>query len=357
MPESNTREAAAPLAPAHRSTPGWVALLIPILMGLAVSMLLLVDYIRPAPVFCAYDGGCDTVKKTAYAAVMGVPTPAFGIGMFALFGALALLRGPTARVVLFAVSGVAAAVAVFLISVQVRMNVFCIYCMTVDTATLLVLGASIWRFRAGWDPPASLAARAGAGLLCAASLAVPALVGFTRHPEVPEPVAREIKATPPGKVTVVDFVDFECPFCRESHAEIAPILESQRDRIRIVRKNVPLTRIHPHAMDAARAACCGEIMGKGDAFADALFSLPADDLTPANCVKIAHGLGLDLGAFSACVASPETDARIKADSEAFKATHGHGLPTLWVDEERLEGAQDAPTFKRALERAIARERS
>ena len=172
-----------------------------------------------------------------------------------------------------------------------------------------------------------------------------------------EPIAREIAGTPPGKVTFVDFVDFECPYCRETHAEIAPIVFARRDHMRIVRKNVPLTRIHPHAMDAARAACCGETLGKGDAMADALFTAPVEELTPEGCAKIARSLGLDEQAFRACLTAAKTEARIKADSDDFKATHGHGLPTLWVDEERLEGAQEGAAVEKAIDRAIARKQS
>ena len=91
-------------------------------------------------------------------------------------------------------------------------------------------------------------------------------------------MARTRELGPVGAVTVVDFVDFECPFCRMTHAELEPILEAHRDRLRVVRRQVPL-HMHPHALDAARAACCGERLGSGDAMASALFSAPVDQLT------------------------------------------------------------------------------
>ena len=336
----------------------WLALLVPILVGLVVSTLLLVDYIRPAPVFCAYDGGCDAVKRTSYAAILGIPTPVFGIATYALFATLALMRGARARAALFAVSALAAAGAVFLISVQVSLGVYCLFCMTVDVATLLVLIVAFLRFRAAWDAPLEPGAlRPAAALACALCLVAPLAIGFVKKANVPDAIAREIARTPPGKVTLVDFVDFECPYCRETHAEIAPVVESRREHLRMVRKNVPLTRIHPHAMDAARAACCGEALGKGDAMADALFTAPVEELTPEGCLKIARSLGLDENAFKACLTDVKTEERIKADSADFKATHGHGLPTLWVDEERLEGAQEGAPVGKAIDRAIARKQS
>jgi predicted DsbA family dithiol-disulfide isomerase len=139
-----------------------------------------------------------------------------------------------------------------------------------------------------------------------------------------------------------------------THAELAPIVAANASRVRVIRKQVPLTRIHPHALDAARAACCGELLGKGDAMADALFSAPVEDLTPEGCEKIALSLGLDIDAYRKCVSDPKTDERIRADEDAFRASGGRGLPTIWIDETKLEGAQDGPELERVVRAAIAR---
>jgi hypothetical protein len=70
--------------------------------------------------------------------------------------------------------------------------------------------------------------------------------------------------------TIVEFVDFECPFCRRQQEALAPVLASFGPRVRVIRKNVPLS-FHEHARDAARAACCAEEQGRGEAVAAALF--------------------------------------------------------------------------------------
>src|SRR5438477_261341 len=132
------------------------SLVAPIAAGLGASTILLVDYLRPAPVFCGPGGGCEALRHSAFAGVLGLPTPA-----------------------------VAA--------------------------------------------PPLLAPRAA-------------------RPEVPPPIAAELARTPPHQITVVDFTDFECPFCRASHAVLAPILARNAARVRVVRKHVPLTWIHPHAL-------------------------------------------------------------------------------------------------------------
>jgi protein-disulfide isomerase len=170
---------------------------------------------------------------------------------------------------------------------------------------------------------------------------------------VPPVIAEEMRATPRGQITLVDFVDFECPYCRATHAELAPLLAQRKDKVRVARKHVPL-RMHPHAMDAARAGCCAELLGKGDEVADALFKADPSDLTPEGCERIAQQAGLDVGRFRACTQDPATDARIKRDGETFRAAKGHGLPTIFIDGTRLDGAQDRETLQATLDAAIRR---
>ncbi len=217
----------------------------------------------------------------------------------------------------------------------------------------VALGGAIWRKLAtAWDPPEPRRPRALLASLLAFAVLVPIAIGVTKKAIIPDVIAREIARSPRGEVTVVDFADFECPFCRMTHAVLAPLVAEHRDKIRLVRKNVPLTRMHPHALDAARAACCGEQMGKGEAKADALFAAPVDDLTPEGCAKLAVSLGLDGAAFDRCTHDPATDARIQADQATFKESQGRGLPTLWIDEDKIEGYPSDDTLEKTLTRAI-----
>jgi predicted DsbA family dithiol-disulfide isomerase len=88
--------------------------------------------------------------------------------------------------------------------------------------------------------------------------------------------------------------------------------------------------------------------------ADELFKAPVDELTPDGCEKIAEAIGLSLDAFRTCVHDPATEAKIKADTEDFKAAKAHGLPTIWIDDQRLEGAQPSEILRTALDDALAR---
>ena len=322
--------------------------------ALVASAILLVDYVRPAPVFCDASGGCGRVKATVFARPLGIPLPAIGLaGMFGL-GLAALVPGRGARIVQLVLGWVGGLAALLLFGVQARMSVLCPYCAVVDGSALGLAVLSTLRWRKHWDPPSGrlVTGAAAVGLLLA--IAVPFGIGFQRRiiPEgIPEPIAEEMRRTGRGKVTVVDFVDFECPYCRDTHAAFAPLLEQWRAKVRVARKHVPL-RMHPHAMDAAKAACCGEALGKGDEIADALFEAPPEELTREGCEKIAKAHGLDVDRFRACVDDPATASRIEKDKETLRAAKSHGLPTIWIDGTKLAGAQDREALASTLEAAI-----
>ena len=170
---------------------------------------------------------------------------------------------------------------------------------------------------------------------------------------VPPFVREEMAKAPRGTATIVFFTDFECPFCRRTHAALAPILAARKEHVRLVLRHVPLAR-HPWARGAAHAAICVEALGGDRAagpYADALFV--ADDLSPAGCQEIAARFGLDRDAMRACMSSAETDARVERDTAAFASTGGEGVPLLFIGAARFEGAQPPETLEAAVDDAIA----
>jgi uncharacterized membrane protein/predicted DsbA family dithiol-disulfide isomerase len=315
--------------------------------------MLAVDYLRPAPVFCSEGGGCEALKHTVVAMPFGVPLPLLGLIGFVALGGWALVPGRVARFVQLGLAGGAGVVGVLLLVLQGLLGHFCPYCFAADVCGILSLFFAAWRVRVRTPEPRRELSwtLAGIGLLGTAA-ALPLVAGFRMNP-TPKVIQEEIAKAPPGELTVVDFVDFECPFCRMTNAEIAPVIESHRDRIHLVRKQVPLL-MHPHAHDAARAACCGELLGQGDAMAEALFSAEVEDLTPEGCEKIAASLNLPLDQYRACIQSPATDASIEADRSEFKAASGYALPTIWIDETPLIGAQPREAVAKVVHEALAK---
>lgn len=319
--------------------------------GIAASAMLLVDYVRPAPVFCSEGGGCDALKHTIFATPYGVPLPLIGLVGFLALGVVGLLPGRLARRAQLGLAIGGGLAGVMLLALQALIGQFCPYCFVADTSAILALGLATWRVLRDVEAPHGPVWRLGAASAFTVAAGVPLVAGF--HVDVtPQAIHDEIARTPPGKITVVDFVDYECPFCRMTHAELEPVLEAHRDKIRLVRRQVPLI-MHPHARDAARAACCGERLGHGEAMANALFTADVDDLTPGGCERIAQSLGLPLDAYRDCVSSPATDASIEADKTEFKAAHGYALPTVWVDETPMIGAQPQEAIVGVVQAALA----
>jgi protein-disulfide isomerase len=245
-----------------------------------------------------------------------------------------------------------AVIAAYLIVLQFQIGAICRFCMVTDFSALVLAGGALLRSMHAWDLPGAPSARTAGGLALVAAMALPIALSTTMKPRValPSVIAAEMRKTPQGMVTVVDFVDFECPFCRMTHEELSPVVTANAAKVRLVRKQVPLS-MHEHARDAARTACCGELLGQGDKVANALFT--SKDLTKEGCEKLAVESGLDLTAYRACIADPKIDQRIEADRAEFKAAQGKGLPTIWVDDEKLEGAQPREKLEAAVGRAIS----
>ena len=166
-------------------------------------------------------------------------------------------------------------------------------------------------------------------------------------------MATTSQAKPGGVATVVFFSDFQCPFCRRTHAALAPLVDARHDRVRVVVRHVPLPR-HPDARGAARAAVCVERITKAlsDDYDRALFESP--DLSEAACEALAVERGVDRDRFQRCLSDPATDARIEQDLAMFEAVKGDGVPLLYIDRTRLEGAQSRSDLEAVLDDAIAR---
>ncbi len=324
--------------------------------GMFSSAALLVDYVRPTPLFCADGGGCSAIRDSGIGWLGPIPLPAIGLIGYVIVATTLLIRGPKARAAHLVTAGMGGTVAAVLIATQIRMGVFCKYCMVVDVAMLALLGLATLRSRRELDRPLSpmfVAIPAGAYFSAvAAPIAWGVLAVRGDTSKLPLVVREEMGKTPHEQVCVVDFVDYECPFCRQTHADFQPTLDAHKGRLRVVRKNVPLTSIHPHAMIAARASCCADDLGQGDAMAAALMTTPPEQFTDETCAAMATRLGLDPQKFRACMDDPATAQRIDADVTAFRVQGGHGLPTIWIDDRRIEGAQGPSVLRHAVERAL-----
>lgn len=310
------------------------------LAGLALSAALLVDSLRPAPAFCAADG-CAEVRSSFWAHPLGIPMPLVGLGFFAAALLLACAAGVRARRMRRLVAAAGAVGALGLLAVQgLAIGAWCRLCVATDLVAILnaaaVLSARDW-------PRASRARIAITAAAAALAVALPLGALRQDHPALVAAAAVEPGSLPavvareqvPGTAVVVDFVDFECPFCRAFHQRLERAVGSAGVPVRVIRKMVPLPQ-HRGAFPAAVAWCCAEAQGKGDEMAERLFS--ATDFSAAGLERLATEIGLDLERFRADAASPATRARVEADAAAAEAAGVRSLPTVYIGAQRFVGA-------------------
>jgi len=336
-----------------------------VLVALLGSSALTIDYLSPVPTFCGVTSGCGTVHESAWSHLgpLNVPLPALGLVCFTAVLTLSLLPGARRHAAApLAVAG--GVLALGLLALQwLKIGAFCVLCVTVDSAALVAAAAGVAFMRFGRD------ASDGAHTLESATdgatgeplrdgawialgvIAVTAPLVWPSVKPLPD-VPREIAAYyEPGKINVVEFVDFQCPFCRMYQPELKRVIDEFGARVHFVRLDLPLA-MHPLARGAAHAHLCAVARGRGEEMANALMA--TEDLSAAGLLKAGVSVGLDPKALETCMNAPETD-RDAGKSEALLKRLGllQGLPTTFVGSKMIVGAEEAPALRAAFELAAA----
>ena len=202
------------------------------------------------------------------------------------------------------------------------------------------------------------------------------LIRFTRLDLSKDPYAetmkeitltdRPVRGNPDAKVTIVNFDDFECPFCARMHSTLmSEILPEYKDKIKIVYKDYPLSQIHPWAEHAANDANC-LAKENGAAYwqlADYLHAnqrnihtSPQDPQSATNQIdqqtlELGKKNGADMTRLQACLKA-QSDSIVKASIAEGDKVGVSATPTMFVNGERLEGALDADEVRAALNRQL-----
>ncbi len=141
------------------------------------------------------------------------------------------------------------------------------------------------------------------------------------------------RGAPMAQVTIVEFSDFECPYCGRAHSILQQVLTEFEGRVRLVFKNYPLTG-HPRAMPAARAAVAAGNQRKFWEMHDLLFEHQTQ-LEEEDLESYAQQLGLDMERFRRDMTSAETQRRIEADRAEGQRVGVEGTPTFFVNGRRF----------------------
>ncbi len=155
-------------------------------------------------------------------------------------------------------------------------------------------------------------------------------------------------------VTIVEFSDFECPYCGQAVPTIHQVLQSYGDKVRLVFRDFPLP-IHPQAEKAAEAGQCAEEQGKFWEMHDRLFA-HQDRLGVPDLKGHARAIGLDGGKFDACLDSGRMAEPVRKNIEAGEKAGVSGTPAFFINGMQLTGAQPFEEFKRLIDAELSRTR-
>ncbi len=176
----------------------------------------------------------------------------------------------------------------------------------------------------------------------------------TNRPSLTPPVsARDhIIGPPSAPVTLVEYGDYECPYCGQAHPVVKEIAREMGGELCFVFRHFPLTRVHPHAERAAEAAEAAGAQGRFWQMHDLLFE-NQDALEDADLLSYARMLGLDLARFALELDNGVYTARVRADFLSGVRSGVNGTPTFFINGWRHEGSFDLPTLLQAVVAAAA----
>lgn len=344
---------------------------------------------------------CDAVNTSDWGSLGGVPISLYAYPLYALMAVFAWVgrqdgeRGSRARGGLVLLSGLAVSVSAYLLGVMVfEIGTLCAFCLTLDALHVGILALAL-------VPPGGRfpALPAGLDMILGAFIAVVVmgtsfqfiLIYAERLDRVAAAAIMEADATPqvavaterkPGqvvalpdrafdvpldrydpsvgptnaKVTVVEFADFECGYCRRLSHNLAPLKERYGDRVRFVFKHYPMDQAcnsrmkrqhHPDACLAARASVCAHAQRNFWAYHDVLFKnqkhLKRDDL-----IAHAASLGLDTDAFTSCMGSEESLQQVREDIAHGGSLELTGTPRTYVNGRMFKGAVSESMLEAAI---------
>ncbi|MEQ1575055.1 MAG: thioredoxin domain-containing protein [Vicinamibacterales bacterium] len=154
-------------------------------------------------------------------------------------------------------------------------------------------------------------------------------------------------------VTVVEFSDFQCPFCQRVVPTLKQVREKYGDRVRIVWKDFPLVQIHPQAFKSAEAGNCAQEQGKFWEYHDRLFA-NQQALETTALKQYAADVGLDAAKFNACLDSSKYEERVR-DALGVGGRLGVGAtPTTYVNGRLVSGAQPYEAFAAVIDDELER---
>ena len=167
-----------------------------------------------------------------------------------------------------------------------------------------------------------------------------------------DPQRDHVRGPQEAPVTLVEYGDFECPYCGRAEPVVREVLSDFAD-VRYVWRHLPLNDVHPHAQLAAQAAVAADLQGSFWEMHDLLLN-HQEELIGRDLKRYAQELGLDLDRFRRDIHDDGVARRVAEDVDSADQSGVTGTPTFFIDGRRHHGAYDIETLSRAVKAAGAR---
>jgi len=346
------------------------------LVGLFASTYLAITYLTGAPIVCGIVSGCELVRASSWATSFGIPRPILGLVFYGAILAALLVRTyrPRYKVELwksvtllatffgFIESG-------FLTLVQTfEIRAFCLWCLLSALCATVLFALSF--FEGDDHLPSNLILRElkvfflsiasavivgglGMWLLLANHVGggLPSLVpggssGSLMDEILPADLPYEGPAT--STVTIVEYLDLQCPGCKAFYPIMKQIRQDYAGRIKFAERIFILPELHAQSKGAGIAVECARRQGKYFEFIDAAL-LNQENLTRDDLVRYAKSLHLDEQQFDACLDDPTAAERVVNDRKSGEALGVNSTPTIFFNDQVLGGIPTYAQFKKLID--------
>jgi protein-disulfide isomerase len=166
-----------------------------------------------------------------------------------------------------------------------------------------------------------------------------------------------VRGNPKAPVTIVEFSDFQCPFCKKAQVTLKDLLTKYNGRVKLAYRDFPMRTLHPQSQMAAEAAGCAGQQGKFWEYHDALFATDQSKLDQAGLTATARSVGLDEKSFTSCLAEGKFKAQIEQDVQEGTKAGVAGTPGFFINGEFVSGARPEAEFEKIIDGELAAIRS
>lgn len=324
-----------------------------ILLALGISVALLVDYTASSPAFCGGASGCAAVRDSGlgYLPLGGtlLPVPVIGVvATLVLFVLASQVKRRAASLALCLLASVGGVLGLGLIALQAYLATYCWLCLAVDVSLLGIFALSWWvhgqLHRHGGEAHEWLGGATWWGLLGLAFLGPGLYPSLVAPAQVPRAITQLYQ---PGELTVLEFFDFQCPHCRSLSPRLKQIVAATPGaRLRLGYTPLPG---HEGSLEAARMTICAAEQQREMELATEFFK--QTDFSAPSLLSTARKVVPDVSKLDACLASPRPSERVQRDTEALRAAGFVGLPTTYIGQVRILGADHDRVYDDALDQA------